>query len=60
MIAELDAAIKIVVDAFRDKRLWNNTLCIFVSDNGGPSYFNGTSGGNNYPHKGGKMSTSSD
>eukprot|EP00041_Stephanoeca_diplocostata_P026250 m.703047 g.703047 ORF g.703047 m.703047 type:complete len:521 (-) comp22918_c0_seq13:2882-4444(-) len=36
--------------------MWNNTLVVFASDNGGPVYNNGTPGASNYPLKGGKMS----
>ena len=36
--------------------MWNNTLLVFASDNGGPVYNNGTPGASNYPLKGGKMS----
>lgn len=34
--------------------MWDNTLMVVGSDNGGPIYPNG--GANNYPLKGGKMS----
>lgn len=49
MVAEGDAAIGGVVAAFRERELWERTLMIYCSDNGGPSYLNGTSGANNYP-----------
>jgi len=52
----MDSSIGQVVDALKQKGLWDNTLVSFMSDNGGPIYNNGTSGGNNYPLKGGKAS----
>ena len=56
MVAEADAAIGSLVDALEAKAMWGDTLLVYVSDNGGPSYLNGTSGANNYPLTGGKMS----
>lgn len=35
--------------------MWDNTLFVFSADNGGPIYFNGSGGANNWPLKGGKM-----
>lgn len=56
LVAEGDRVVGRLVDAFRSAGLWESTLHIFLSDNGGPSYLNGTSGANNFPLKGGKMS----
>jgi arylsulfatase I/J len=55
MVGFLDDAVGEVVDALRSHELWDNTLLVFVSDNGGPVYLNGTSGANNHPLRGGKM-----
>eukprot|EP00959_Pyramimonas_sp_CCMP1952_P126523 2646350-Pyramimonas_sp.AAC.1 len=38
----------------KTKGMWDNTLVIFTSDNGGPIYEPGAA--NNYPLKGGKYS----
>jgi arylsulfatase I/J len=35
--------------------MWQDLLFVFSTDNGGPIYYNGTAGGNNYPLRGGKM-----
>jgi len=43
-----------VTDLLRAEGLWNDTLVTFSSDNGGPVYSNGTSGGSNWPLRGGK------
>ena len=40
----------------RAKGMWPDTLLVVASDNGGPVYQNGTSGANNHPLRGGKMS----
>jgi arylsulfatase I/J len=42
------------VDALVAKRMWENTLMVFTSDNGGPIYVPASA--NNYPHRGGKYS----
>jgi arylsulfatase I/J len=56
MVHHGDAVIGRIVTEFRKRGLWNNSLFVYTSDNGGPSYLNGTSGGNNFPLTGGKMS----
>ncbi|XP_078585882.1 arylsulfatase B-like isoform X1 [Branchiostoma floridae x Branchiostoma japonicum] len=50
MVAALDDAIKRVTDALQGKGLWDNTLTIFMSDNGG-DYLDGQS---NWPLRGAK------
>ena len=50
----MDDAVKTVVNAFKKKGLWDNTLVVFTSDNGGPTYAPGSA--NNWPLKGGKYS----
>lgn len=51
MVSALDAAISAVVDSFKENGLWDDTLMIFSTDNGG----NLGAGGNNYPLRGGKF-----
>lgn len=48
----LDDAIANLTGALKSKGMWENTLVLFASDNGGPIY----AGGNNYPLRGGKYS----
>jgi len=45
-----------IVAALRAEGMFDNTLIICASDNGGPVYLNGTAGANNHPLKGGKAS----
>jgi len=40
--------------AIREAGLWNDTILVFGSDNGGPSLVGGPSNANNYPLRGGK------
>mmetsp|Transcript_29342 Transcript_29342/g.68075 ORF Transcript_29342/g.68075 Transcript_29342/m.68075 type:complete len:689 (+) Transcript_29342:92-2158(+) len=54
MTMYLDDTIKNLTDALKDKGMWENTLLVFTTDNGGPIYEPGSA--NNYPLKGGKYS----
>eukprot|EP01060_Flectonema_neradi_P024945 TRINITY_DN33809_c0_g1_i1.p1 TRINITY_DN33809_c0_g1~~TRINITY_DN33809_c0_g1_i1.p1 ORF type:complete len:542 (+),score=108.86 TRINITY_DN33809_c0_g1_i1:79-1626(+) len=54
MVNYLDTELGKIVDTFKKKEMWNNTLMVLISDNGGPIYY--PAGGNNHPLKGGKMS----
>lgn len=54
MTLYLDDTVGELVKAMKDKGLWENTLVIFTSDNGGPIYEPGSA--NNFPLKGGKYS----
>jgi len=54
MAAYMDEAIGEMVKALQAKQMWDDTLLIFTSDNGGPIYSPGSS--NNHPLKGGKYS----
>lgn len=57
MTTYLDDNIKYLTEAWKAKdggAMWKNTLVLFFSDNGGPLY--GTTGGNNFPMRGGKYS----
>ena len=61
MISHLDGLLPSVVSALKAKGMWNNTLFVVTSDNGGPLAKTGapglqsTSGGNNWPLRGGKI-----
>jgi len=50
----LDDTVGALVEATKAKGMWDDTLVIFTSDNGGPIYEPGAA--NNYPLKGGKYS----
>ena len=52
--AILDEGVRNVTTALQKSGLWENTLLIVTSDNGGWIQFN--LGGNNYPLRGGKVS----
>ena len=54
MTKYMDDTIKNLTDAFKAKGMWNNTLVVFTTDNGGPIYEPGSA--NNYPLRGGKYS----
>jgi arylsulfatase I/J len=56
MVNWLDSAVGNVTDLLMAKGMWEDTLVVFTSDNGGPVYWGGTSGANNYPLRGGKAS----
>lgn len=40
----------------KKRQMWENTLVVFQTDNGGPSFTGSKHTANNYPHKGSKMS----
>ena len=48
---KIDAAIGNLTDLLKRKGMWENTVIVFSTDNGGPIYSNGTAGANNYPLK---------
>merc|ERR1712129_509037 len=54
MTLYMDEAVGEVVQALKSKGMWDNTLIIFLADNGGPLYLPGSA--NNFPLKGGKYS----
>lgn len=56
MLTAADDAIGQVVRAYQEAGLWNNTLVIFTTDNGGPTTTGCTTGASNYPKRGGKCS----
>ncbi|XP_077995099.1 arylsulfatase J-like isoform X2 [Glandiceps talaboti] len=52
MVTAMDDAVKEVVADLKESDLWNNTLFVFSSDNGGPQ--NRNNEGNNWPLRGSK------
>ena len=57
MVWWIDEAIGNVTTALKAKPgMWENTLIVAHADNGGPIYYSGCCGGNNFPLKGGKLS----
>eukprot|EP00931_Biecheleriopsis_adriatica_P077520 TRINITY_DN51070_c0_g1_i1.p1 TRINITY_DN51070_c0_g1~~TRINITY_DN51070_c0_g1_i1.p1 ORF type:complete len:701 (-),score=165.81 TRINITY_DN51070_c0_g1_i1:69-2171(-) len=54
MTKYMDDTIKNLTDAVKEKGMWNDTLVVFTTDNGGPIYEPGAA--NNYPLRGGKYS----
>jgi len=54
MMIYMDEAVGELAEALKAKGMWDNTLIIFSSDNGGPIYVPGSA--NNYPLRGGKFS----
>ena len=54
MVNYMDGVVGKLVDALRRKQMWDDTLMLFFSDNGGPVYYPGSA--NNHPLKGGKLS----
>ena len=55
MVNFADAAVGNLTALLKSKGMWDQTLLVFTTDNGGPIYANGSAGANNYPLKGGKM-----
>lgn len=51
MVSAMDAALRDVVSSFKEHGLWDDTLMIFSTDNGGHLGM----AGNNYPLRGGKF-----
>ena len=56
MVRWLDSAVGNVTDRLRARGMYDQSLIVFTADNGGPVYFGGSSGANNYPLRGGKTS----
>lgn len=52
MVWNLDRAVGRIIDALKTKGMYDDTLIVVSSDNGGPIYKGG--GANNFPHRGGK------
>ena len=56
MLTAADEGIANVTKALKETGLWNDTLIIFTTDNGGPTATCGIQGSSNYPRRGGKCS----
>mmetsp|Transcript_125716 Transcript_125716/g.367326 ORF Transcript_125716/g.367326 Transcript_125716/m.367326 type:complete len:626 (-) Transcript_125716:132-2009(-) len=56
MTRYMDSAISNVTVLLKSKGMYNDTLIVFSSDNGGPIYRNGSAGASNWPLRGGKAS----
>jgi len=54
MVWYMDSAFGSIVSMLEAKGMWDNTLLIFISDNGGPIY--NPASANNHPLRGGKFS----
>jgi arylsulfatase B len=54
MLTAADEGIGQVVQALKDKGMWNDTVLVFTTDNGGPSEVCAIQGSSNYPKRGGK------
>ena len=54
MASILDDGVRNVTDALKREGMWESTLLIFVSDNGGPTNGNEGTASNNFPMRGGK------
>jgi arylsulfatase I/J len=52
----VDTHIGQVVAELKSQKMWENTLLVISSDNGGPIYRDGAAGANNFPLRGGKKS----
>lgn len=56
MVNMLDDVVGDVADALKARGMWEKTIFLVWSDNGGPIYTNGSAGANNFPLRGGKVS----
>lgn len=56
LVHYIDSAVGEVVETMKAKGMWEDTLVVMSSDNGGPIYASGGAGANNFPLKGGKAS----
>ena len=56
MVYYMDGVVGEMVAMLKSKNMWENTLWVHQSDNGGPSFTGSSHTANNYPQKGSKMS----
>lgn len=54
MLTATDEGLGKVIEAYKNTGLWNDTLVIFTTDNGGPTTIGCSTGASNYPKRGGK------
>ena len=54
MVSNVDAAVGRIVGALKQKQMFEGSLIIISSDNGGPVYMQGRGGASNWPMRGGK------
>eukprot|EP00041_Stephanoeca_diplocostata_P005929 m.71207 g.71207 ORF g.71207 m.71207 type:complete len:409 (-) comp16081_c0_seq6:39-1265(-) len=54
MVNYVDTAVGTIIEALKAKGMWENTLWVFQSDNGGPSFTGDNHTANNFPLKGAK------
>ena len=54
MLTAADEGIGKVIQALKDKGIWDHTVVVFTTDNGGPSDVCAIQGSSNYPKRGGK------
>ena len=52
MVRWMDQAVENVTSLLKEKDMYENTLIVLTADNGGPIYFGGNGGANNWPLKG--------
>jgi arylsulfatase A-like enzyme len=54
MLTAADESIAKVINALKEKDMWNDTLVVVTTDNGGPTAVCAIQGSSNYPRRGGK------
>ena len=54
MLSAIDESMQLVVDELKKHEMWENTLTIVTTDNGGPTAVCAIQGSSNYPKRGGK------
>jgi arylsulfatase A-like enzyme len=54
MLSAADESIRNVTNALKKHGMWNETLIVFTTDNGGPTEICSVQGSSNYPKRGGK------
>jgi arylsulfatase A-like enzyme len=52
MVSKVDESVGRVVEALQKKQMLNNTIIVFISDNGAPSVGIFQNWGSNYPFRG--------